>query len=146
MVQDFFQASIRHFVDGTVLYEEGCYDNAVGLFGNSAECALKSLIGVYCGEDSRVILQYGYGHKGDSLINDLNYFIANSLYASALLLDPALALKLQGFVVPEPLFKGHPERRYARNGEFHAQDAEGCKDAAGFLMREMLIQHIDGYI
>ncbi len=80
------------------------------------------------------------------MINDLCYFITNSNDISVLLLDPALALKLQGFVMPVSLFQNHPERRYAKDGEFHFQDAEDCKYAVGFLMREMIIQRIDGYL
>lgn len=146
MDENFYQAAIRHYVDGMILLQEECFDNAVGLFGNSAECALKSLVEVYCGENSKQILKYGYSHEGKTLINDLCYFITNSNDISVLLLDPALALKLQGFVMPVSLFQNHPERRYAKDGEFHFQDAEDCKYAVGFLMREMIIQRIDGYL
>lgn len=147
MEENYYEAAIRHFVDGSILQQEGCYDNAVCLYGNSAECSLKSLIEVYCGENSRAILQYRYGHNGKNLKDDLYSFIANS--ANALItssLDPALGLKLQAFDMPELLFQDHPERRYDKNGRFSQNDAELCKCAALFLTKELIRQYIDGYI
>ena len=144
MRENYYEAGIRHFLDGCVLLQEECYDNAVGLFGNSAECALKNLIEVFCGERSREILQFKYGHAGKNRMNDLYSFIVNSSVTS--LLDPALGLKLHSFELPDVLFQGHPERRYAGNGQFLPEDVNACKDAVDFLIKEIITQHIDGYI
>lgn len=140
----YYEAAIRHFVDAGILKEEACYDNAVGLYGNSAECALKTLIEGYCGADSRKILKNKYGHEPEALTKDLFYFVANS--SATALLDPALGLKRQIFSFPEVLFRGHPERRYMQNGVFTLADAVQCEEAVHALMDEMIKQHIDGYI
>lgn len=146
-MEHYYEAAIRHFIDGCLLNREECYDNAVGLFGNSAECALKSLIVVFCGTNSGNILQYGYGHKGTDLISDLYNFIVNSTNSSvSLSLDPALGLKLNDFTLPDALFRDHPERRYFENDRFNKDDADHCKKATEFLINEMIRQHIDGYI
>lgn len=144
MEEHFYEAAIRHYVDGTILQQEECSDNAVCLYGNSAECALKSLIKVFCGERSRDILQFKYGHDGVNLKEDLFGFITNASIAPSL--DPILGLKLQAFDLPEILFQEHPERRYDKNGRYSQSDAERCKDAAYFLIKELIRQHIDGYI
>lgn len=86
MEEHFYEAAIRHYVDGTILQQEECSDNAVYLYGNSAECALKSLIKVFCGERSRDILQFKYGHDGVNLKEDLFGFITNASIAPSL--DP----------------------------------------------------------
>ena len=144
MQEHFYEAAIRHFVDAGILKKEQCYDNAVNLYGNSAECALKTLIEGYCGADSNKILKNKYGHKPEALTRDLFYFIENS--SAAALLDPALGLKRQIFAFPEVLFRGHPERRYMQNGTFTPVDAEQCEEAVHALVDEMIKQYIDGYI
>ena len=144
MEEHYYEAGIRHFIDGSILMQKECFDNAVCLYGNSAECALKCLMAVFCGETGRFILQHGYGHKGLILKNDLYGFVTNSSITP--LLDPILGLKLQDFEVPECLFQDHPERRYDKNGRFNQHDAESCEGAARFLMNELIRQHIDGYI
>ncbi|WP_455617076.1 hypothetical protein [Eisenbergiella sp.] len=147
MRENFYEAAIRHFIDGCVLQQEESYDNAVCLFGNSAECALKSLIEVYCGENRQQILRKGYGHKGEELLKDLYSFLVNSTNTAAYLsLDPALGLKLQDFNLPIVLFQEHPERRYNKNGCYSDTDASECKNSTEFLINEMIRQHIDGYI
>lgn len=144
MTEHFFDAALRHYTDACILLQNDCPDNAVCLFANSAECVLKSLIEVYIGQNNRSILQYGYGHKGTCLLNDLYLFISNSFYAS--LLNPALGLKLYDFLLPDMLFHEHPERRYAETGRFNSQDSSACKSAAEFLIQEMIEQSIDGYL
>ena len=144
MQEHFYEAALRHFVDAGILKEEACYDNAVNLYGNSAECALKAMIEGYCGLDSKKILKNKYGHNPESLTKDLFYFIENS--SATALLDPALGLKRQIFSFPEVLFRGHPERRYMQNGTFSSVDAQQCEGAAHALMDELIKQYIDGYI
>lgn len=38
--EDFYEAAIRHWLDGSILEEQGEYDNAVCMQGFAAECAL----------------------------------------------------------------------------------------------------------
>lgn len=40
MGTDFYDAAIRHYIDGTILQGEECYDNALYLYGNSVECTV----------------------------------------------------------------------------------------------------------
>ncbi len=142
--QCFYEAAIRHFVDAGILLKEESADNAVYLFGNSAECCLKSLIEVYCSTRREQILRYKYGHHIDDLTNDLFEFITNSSDVPSL--DPVLGLKLQAFQLPGVLSFEHPQRRYACNGKFTLADAEQCQRATQFLIREMIKQHLDGYL
>lgn len=144
MTEHYYEAAIRHFIDADILQQEECYDNSVCLFGFSAECALKALIKVFCGENCCQILQYKYGHNGDKLIHDLYIFITNASMISAL--DPALGLKLHDYALPQILFSDHPDRRYAGNDQFSGTDVEYCKAAVIFLIKEMISQHVDGYI
>lgn len=142
--EQYYESALRHFADAGILQGEECYDNAVYLYGNSAECALKTLIEVYCGVDSKNILMKKYSHDLKQLAKDLFNFIANS--SSVALLDPALGLKQQTFMVPEVLFRDHPERRYAGNGTFSVEDVNQCEKAAHILIDEMIKQYMDGYI
>ncbi len=143
MGENFYEAAIRHLVDGRILQREECYDNAVYLYGYAAECALKSMIAVYCG-NTEGILKRAYSHGGSDILNDLYTFVGNESMAP--MLDPALGMKLQKFALPEVLFRGHPERRYLADGQFDGADADACRGAAEFLVNEMVSQHIDGYL
>ncbi len=143
MGTDFYDAAIRHYIDGTILQGEECYDNALYLYGNSVECALKALLGCYLGENREDILKRKYGHKGGELFQDLYIFL---VYDQSVLLDPVLGLKLQGFMLPTVLFQNHPERRYARTGQFQQADVEAGRETGQFLLQEMIRQHVDGYI
>lgn len=128
-------------MDGQILEEKERYDNAVHLYGFAAECALKSLMMVYCDMNA---IKNKYGHSSKEILRDLYVFAANSSGAS--LLDPALGLKLAKMELPEVLFRSHPERRYAADGTFNKAAAERCREGACFLIREMVTQHINGYI
>lgn len=120
MNENYYEAALRHFVDAITLENEEAYDNAVYLFGNSAECALKTLLKIYCGVSGANILKGKYGHELNLIARDLSYFITNS--SAVGLLDPALGLKQQMFNIPEILFRNHPERRYAENETSLRQD------------------------
>lgn len=143
MGENFYEAAIRHLTDGRILQKEECYDNAVYLYGYAAECALKSMITVYCG-NADGFLRRAYSHSGADILNDLYLFVVNE--SAAPMLDPALGMKLQKYVLPEVLFWAHPERRYLANGQFDEGDADACRGAAEFLVNEMVSQHIDGYL
>ena len=39
--EDFYEAAVRHWIDGIILEEQNEYDNAVCMQGFAAECALK---------------------------------------------------------------------------------------------------------
>ena len=41
--ENFYEAAVRHWIDGTILQEQEEYDNAVCMQGFAAECALKKL-------------------------------------------------------------------------------------------------------
>ncbi len=159
LVQKFYEAALRHFVDAQILEREECYDNAVYLYGNAAECALKAMLENYCRPgnfnnrnypnprnplSSEAVLKNGYGHFIDSLAKDMNNFIVNSSVVA--ILDPSLALKQQAFIIPEVLSRDHPERRYAGNGIYTLADAQECEKVTHVLVDEMIKQHLDGYI
>ena len=137
----FYASALRHYKDDQILREQGRYDNAVHLYGFAAECALKSLIAVYCDIET---IKNKYGHSGSEIVRDLYMFAANG--GGAGILEPSLSLKLAKTSMPEVLFKGHPERRYTDDGTYKKDDADQCEIGAGFLVREMIAQHINGYI
>lgn len=137
----FYASALRHYKDAQILRAQGRYDNAVHLYGFAAECALKSLIAVYCDIGT---VKKKYGHSGSGIVRDLYMFVANG--SGAGVLEPTLSLKLAKADLPEVLFKGHPERRYANDGIYKKGDADQCEAGAGFLVREMIAQHINGYI
>lgn len=141
MDENFYKAAIRHLNDGKYLAEDRRYDNAVCHYGFAAECALKSLIGAFC--DNKAI-KAKYGHNVKRLYQDLYVYMANQ--AAASLLDPALGLKLAKTPLPPALFSGHPERRYASDGVFGAVESMACEYEADFLINEMIIQQLNGYI
>lgn len=137
----FYASALRHYKDAQILKEQGRYDNAVHLYGFAAECALKNLIAVYCDVGT---IKKKYGHSGGGIIKDLYMFAANGTGSG--ILEPSLSLKLAKIDIPDILFKGHPERRYANDGTYKKRDADQCEAGAGFLVREMIAQHINGYI
>ena len=42
--ENFYEAAVRHWIDGTILQEQEEYDNAVCMQGFAAECALKKIM------------------------------------------------------------------------------------------------------
>lgn len=73
LVQKFYEAALRHFVDAQILEREECYDNAVYLYGNAAECALKALM-----ENTPAEQATAYVELLDKLGIDRVYLLATS--------------------------------------------------------------------
>ena len=42
--EEFYEAAVRHWIDGTILEQQEEYDNAVCMQGFAAECALKKIM------------------------------------------------------------------------------------------------------
>ena len=66
MNENYFEAAVRHWVDGKILEENGEYDNAVCMQGFAAECAMKKILsgGFSDGEVRR------YSHQGETLLQE----------------------------------------------------------------------------
>lgn len=143
MAEDFYEAAIRHFVDGRILEMNECYDNALYLFGYAAECSLKCIMSEYLSQSSNSGVR-GYNHNILELFENLNDFTGNDGIVSEF--DPALGLKLQNLSFPEALSRNHPERRYLSNGQFNEKDVKECERVVEFLIKEMISLQIDGYL
>ena len=139
--EEFYEAAVRHWIDGTILEQQEEYDNAVCMQGFAAECALKKIMDK--------INSYGdsmkYRHYGDILFQDIKMILDGDLSLTAII-DPASALRLSAISVPEVLFKGHPERRYFKDGIYTKNDAELCRNTVERLIREITYMRLDGYL
>ena len=138
--EDFYEAAVRHWIDGAILEEQEEYDNAVCMQGFAAECALKKIM-----EKVRSVKMSGsgeiekykkeYSHWGEAIMRDL-----------LTILEPSCALRLSKMELPPILFQNHPERRYFKDSTYTKADAGSCRNAAGSLIKEMLYMRVDGYL
>lgn len=139
--EDFYEAAMRHWVDGNILEREGEYDNAVCMLGFSAECALKKMAeSMYCRRDIR-----RYSHFGEILFEDIKMMLSGDM-GLAIMLDPACSLRFSTISLPEVLFLEHPERRYFGDGVYSEEDAKSCKAVVESLVKELAYMRLDGYI
>ena len=139
--EDFYEAAIRHWIDGTILEQQEEYDNAVCMQGFAAECALKKIMDKInsCGDIKK------YSHYGDILFQDIKMMLDSDLGLTTML-DASCWLRLSTISIPEVLFKMHPERRYFKDGIYTKTDAELCRNAVEPLIREITYMRLDGYI
>lgn len=140
-MENFYEAAVRHWIDGRILEENGEYDNAVCMQGFAAECALKEmLMGGFSEEEVRK-----YSHDGENLFKDLVMMLSND---NALLSvwDPSLGLKLSEICLFPKLFQGHPERRYYSDGSYSEEDARSCRESAELILQELFRLYLDGYM
>ena len=109
--------------------------------GFAAECALKKIMERICSSsDVR-----RYSHFGEVLFQDIIMMLTGDM-GLTMMIDPACALRLSQIVLPEVLFRDHPERRYFGDDKFVRKDAEDCRKAAGCLIRELALMRLDGYV
>lgn len=137
---DFYEAAIRHWIDGKILEEQGEYDNAVCMQGFAAECALKKIMDMLHFMDD----VKKYGHSGEDLFQDLKVVLSGDMEVSALI-NPVCGLRLSAVSLPPILFQDHPSRRYFKDGRYSEENAEECKNAAYSLIKEMANMYLDGY-
>lgn len=144
--EDFFEAAVRHWVDGAVLEENKEYDNAVCMQGFAAECALKAILekGIAQQETVDEIVKK-YSHRTDILLSDMEMMLLSDIVLTAIL-DPASGIRLSGIAIPDVLIKDHPERRYFGDGTYSEEDARVCRKQAELYVKEMLRLYVDGYI
>lgn len=148
--EDFYEAAVRHWIDGIILEEQKEYDNAVCMQGFAAECALKKIMEKVRSikmRDSDEIEKYkkGYSHLGEAMMRDIQIMLLVDMELLAIL-EPSCALKLSKMELPHILFQDHPERRYFRDGTYTKADAEDCRKAADSLIKEMMYMRVDGYL
>ena len=73
--EDFYEAAIRHWIDGIILDEKGEYDNAVCMYGFAAECALKKIMDMlHVMNDVK-----RYNHFGEELFQDIKMILLGDL-------------------------------------------------------------------
>lgn len=137
---NFYEAAIRHWIDGKILEEQEEYDNSVCMQGFAAECALKAILQV--GYPDELVIKYN--HFGIDLFQDIEMHLLGDMTLAAVM-DPACGLRLSQISLPEILFKKHPERRYYRDGVYSKGDVGDCRAAVDSMMKELSRLHLDGY-
>lgn len=148
MNENFYQAAIRHWVDGAILEQQGEYDSAVCMQGFAAECALKAILRKGITSQTEAVaekLMREYGHSGDILFEDLEMMFLNDVELTSII-DPGCAIRLSEITLPEVLFDGHPARRYYGDGVFSEADARASREGAEQCLRELMRLQVDGYI
>ena len=148
--EDFYEAAVRHWIDGAILEEQEEYDNAVCMQGFAAECALKKIM-----EKVRSVKMSGsgeiekykkeYSHWGEAIMRDIQMLLLADMELLTIL-EPSCALRLSKMELPPILFRNHPERRYFKDSTYTKADAGSCRNAAGSLIKEMLYMRVDGYL
>lgn len=141
MEENFYDAAVRHRIDGKILEESEEYDSAVCMQGFSAECALKKIL--LKGISGDIIKKYS--HEGNIMFQDLVMMLMNDNEALSIL-DPACGLRLSNISLPQVLFENHPERRYYSDGKYSEEDARLCRESAEQILSEMFRLYLDGYI
>lgn len=87
--EDFYEAAIRHWLDGSILEEQGEYDNAVCMQGFAAECALKKLMDMlHVMNDVKK-----YNHFGEELFQDIKMILSVDPELTTLI-SPSCGLRL----------------------------------------------------
>lgn len=138
--EDFYEAAIRHWIDGIILDEKGEYDNAVCMQGFAAECALKKIMDML-----HVINDVKkYNHFGEELFQDIKMILLGDLELTTLI-HPSCGLRLSAISLPVVLFQDHPGRRYFKDGSYSKEDAKECKNVVNNLIEEMAKMYLDGY-
>lgn len=139
--EDFYEAAIRHWIDGNILEEQEEYDNAVCMQGFAAECALKKIMDMlHVMDDVKK-----YNHFGGELFQDIKMILSGDIEMTTLI-HPACGLRLSAILLPSILFQDHPGRRYFKDGRYIREDAEECRNAANRLIEEMVNMYLDGYL
>lgn len=139
--EDFYEAALRHWIDGSILEDQGEYDNAVCMQGFAAECSLKKIMEMlHVAEDIRK-----YGHFGEELFQDIKVILSGDNELPSMI-NPACGLRLSSISLPEILFQDHPQRRYFKDGIYSKADAENSRAAADQLIKEMVNMQLDGYV
>lgn len=141
MVENFFEAAIRHWYDGKLLEDAEEYDGAVCMQGFAAECALKKIL--LNGLPREAVVRYR--HNFDILLNDLLMLLMSDSEMISIL-DPATGLRLAQIDLPDILFENHPERRYYADGIYSLEDSRICRESAEAFLEEMIRLYVDGYI
>ena len=143
MNENFFEAAIRHWVDGCILEEHEEYDNAVCMQGFAAECALKAILckGMPGVSDVDTYVRK-YGHNLDCLFQNMKMMLSSGI----LLIDPGCGMRLSDIHLSNVLVEKHPERRYFSDGQYSMDDAHECKECSAQYVKEMIRLYIDGYI
>lgn len=141
-MENFYEAAVRHWIDGGILEANGEYDNAVCMAGFAAECALKAML-----ETGYAVhkIRKAYGHRGNEIMQDITVMLQGDMQL-ATVLDPEYGLRLSGIILPGALFSDHPDRRYRQDYIYSREDAESCLNAAYALIKEMASMRIDGYL
>lgn len=138
--EDFYEAAIRHWIDGSILEGQGEYDNAVCMQGFAAECALKKIMDMlHVMNDVKK-----YSHFGEELFEDIKMILSGDPELTALI-NPSYGLRLSAILLPVVLFQDHPGRRYFKDESYSKEDARECKNAANALIKEMAKMYLDGY-
>lgn len=140
MDENFYEAAIRHWVDGCILEAQEEYDNAVCMQGFAAECALKAILGKEYPENTR-----RYGHRGKELFVDIEMILLGDMGLTAML-DPASGMRLSRIPLPDILFDKHPERRYYGDKTYSKEDAEICRTVAERCIKVISGLRLDGYL
>lgn len=148
--EDFYEAALRHWIDGILLEDHGEYDNAVCLQGFAAECALKKIMEKVLSVKmitSEKMEQYKkqYSHWGEELLQDIQMMLLADTELLTIL-EPSSALRLSKTKLLPILFQDHPERRYFKDGTYTEEDARDCRKAADGLIKLMLRMRVDGYL
>lgn len=137
-MQDCFpEAAVRHYLDATMLYNAGRYDNAMCHYAFSAECAIKAFreqFGqVYPGIHSQPT------HQIEPILESMTEY--HELLG---VLVPQLSIFI-GIGTPPPiLFQEHPQRRYGNDVNYIESDLAECKVFTAELARQVVSAAIDG--
>lgn len=142
MRDHFPEATVRHYLDGVLLHQEGRYDNAMCHYAFSAECAIKAFrtqfLQVYK-ERTSIIKPDSKFHKADSAL------ISMTEYHEFLgALDPHFSLLIGTEAPPSILFQEHPDRRYKNDISYTDAELSECKAFANRFVQRVIDAVIDG--
>ena len=128
-------ASMRHFIDATILQNQGRFGDAVCHYAFSAECWIKIMLAHYMQTTFR-----GHSFMENALVNLRDYFDIAGFST------PELYSVINFTLPPEVLFNGHPGRRYWADIPYTDSQVEDCRIFAENLMNNLALAVLDGKI
>ena len=130
------EATIRHYLDGTLLHHSNRYDNAMCHYAFSAECAIKAF--------KMQFRQFYPVHS--QATHDISPALESIAEYHELLgiLDSRLSL-LIGIGAPPPILsQEHPGRRYGNDVSYTTAELSECEVFTNKLVQQVISAALDG--
>lgn len=134
MNDNYLVASMRHYIDGTLLEKEKRWNNAMCHYAFSAECFIKIWY-EHVSHQKGSRLSHGVEKTFDDLAHYYSFIRMNDVTTDIMLGQTSL---------PTTLFENHPARRYWDDISYSKEEVQEARELVERMMQELVIQLLDG--